>query len=238
MVRIAVCDDESEFAERVEKMILEECKRQGVAVEIAVYTDSGMLDYDIGEKKYFDMLFLDIEMPGIDGMKLAGRLKEFLPQALVSFITSHTGYAVKAFELSVFRYIPKSELAECLPLALSDGLRILSWKDKECYVVETARRIEKVPVSDILYLYKEKKYSVLVLETEEIQVRKSLGQVKMELNREEFLQIERGYLVNLFYVNKMVDGEVFLKNGVALPVSQSHRREVKEAIGNFFRRRL
>lgn len=76
-------------------------------------------------------------------------------------------------------------------------------------MVETARRIEKVPVSDILYLYKEKKYSVLVLEAEEIQVRKSLGQVKMELDREEFLQIERGYIVNLFHVNKMVDEKYF-----------------------------
>lgn len=238
MIRIAVCDDEPKFAEQVRGLVQRECGRQGAAAEIAVYTDSGMLYYDIQEKKYFDMLFLDIEMPDLNGMELAGRLKEHLPHALVSFITSHTKYAVKAFELSVFRYIPKTELETCLPLAVSDGLRLLSWKDRECYVVETARKVVKIPVGDIFYIYKDKKYSVLVLENEEVPVRKPLGQIMEELNREEFLLIERGYIVNLFHVKSMEDGEVFLQNGEALPVSRSREKEVKMIIGNFFRRRL
>lgn len=238
MVRIAVCDDDPQFAEQVRGLLQRECGRLGAAAEITVYTDSGMLDYDIQEKKYFDMLFLDIEMPEMNGMELAGRLKEFLPHALVSFITSHTRYAVKAFELSVFRYIPKAELEVCLPMAVSDGLRLLSWKDRECYVVETARKIVKIPVGDIYYIYKDKKYSVLVLEHEEIPVRRSLGQILTELHREEFLLIERGYIINLFHVTRMEDGKVFLQNGAALPVSQSREKEVKMTIGSFFRRRL
>ena len=100
MIRIAVCDDEPAFAERVKTLIEEECRALSVSSETVLYTDSGMLAYDIGEKRYFDMLFLDIEMPGLSGMELADLIKDSLPQSLVSFITSHTKYAVKSFELS------------------------------------------------------------------------------------------------------------------------------------------
>ena len=88
MIRIAVCDDEPAFAERVKTLIEEECRALSVSSETVLYTDSGMLAYDIGEKRYFDMLFLDIEMPGLSGMELADLIKDSLPQALVSFITS------------------------------------------------------------------------------------------------------------------------------------------------------
>lgn len=238
MIRIAVCDDELMAAELAKALIESECRELGISAEVALYTDSGMLAYDIGEKRYFDMLFLDIEMPGLTGMELADRLKESLPQALVSFITFHTKYAVKSFEHSIFRYIPKSEVDTCLPLAVDDGVRLLSWKVKECYVVETPRQIIKVAVSDILYIYKKQKYSVIVLPGEEIPVRKALGQLKEELNREEFVLIERGYLVNLYHVRKMEGTSVVLDEGTALPVSQNHVKEVRETISGFFRRHL
>lgn len=212
MVKIAVCDDEPAFAERVKMVIESECRELGVSSEVALYTDSGMLAYDIDEKRYFDMLFLDIEMPGLTGMELADRIKASLPQALVSFITSHTKYAVKSFELSIFRYIPKAEVESCLPMAVSDGMRLLSWKVKE--------------------------YSVMVLPGEEVPVRKALGQLKEELNREEFVMIERGYMVNLYHVRKMERSSVVLDEGSVLPVSQNHVKEVREAIAGFFRRHL
>ena len=238
LVRIAVCDDEPAFAERVKILIEAECRGLGVSAEVSLYTDSGMLAYDIGEKRYFDMLFLDIEMPGLSGMELADLIKDSLPQALVSFITSHTKYTVKSFELSIFRYIPKAEVENCLPMAVSDGIRLLSWKVKECYVVETPRQIIKVAVSDILYIYKKQKYSVMVLEDGEIPVRKALGQLKEELDREEFLMIERGYVINLYHVWKMEGTSVVLDNKTVLPVSQNHAKEVRETITGFFRRHL
>ena len=238
MIRIAVCDDEPAFAERVKTLIEAECRALSVSSETVLYTDSGMLAYDIGEKRYFDMLFLDIEMPGFSGMELADLIKDSLSQALVSFITSHTKYAVKSFELSIFRYIPKAEVESCLSMAVSDGIRLLSWKVKECYVVETPRQIMKVAMSDILYIYKKQKYSCLVLPGEEVPVRKALGQVKEELGREEFLTIERGYMINLYHVRKMEGTSVVMDDGTVLPVSQSHVKEVRETITGFFRRHL
>ena len=105
-------------------------------------------------------------------------------------------------------------------------------------MVETPRQIIKVAVSDILYIYKKQKYSVMVLEDGEIPVRKALGQLKEELDREEFLMIERGYVINLYHVWKMEGTSVVLDNKTVLPVSQNHAKEVRETITGFFRRHL
>ena len=123
MIRIAVCDDEQCFVEQIYTILSVQAKEISSALHISTYMDSGQLLYDVEDGAHFDLLFLDIEMPGTDGMSLAGAIRRSLPLALIVFITSHTKYAVKAFELSVFRYIPKPELAACLPLALKDACR-------------------------------------------------------------------------------------------------------------------
>lgn len=242
MIRIAVCDDEQCFVEQIHTILSEQAKEISSALHISTYTDSGQLLYDVEEGAHFDLLFLDIEMPGTDGMSLAGAIRRFLPLALIVFITSHTKYAVKAFELSVFRYIPKPELAACLPLALKDACRLLERNSNDTYVIESPRRVRKIAVDDILYIYKDQKYAVFVLENEELPVRRPLEQVLAELCGEErdggFLMVERGYIVNLFHVDKMEGNELFLDDGTTIPVSRRHQREVRESITSYWKARL
>lgn len=238
MIRFAVCDDQKEFTEKESCIIGQYCRDNGIAAEIKDYTDSRMLLYDIQENVHFDMILLDIEMPQLDGMELAALIREKLSQVMILFITSHTKYAIKAFELSVFRYIPKGEMDQSLPLALYDGLNLLSWKDRECYLIESPRKVQKVNVCDLIYIYKKQKYAILVTKEEEIPVRKSLNQVLSELRREEFLMIERGYIINLYYVMKIEGTEVLLRGGIRLPVGGSYQKEVRDKIAGFWRKRL
>ena len=223
MIRFAVCDDQQEFADKEKGIIDRYCRENGIAAEIQDYTDSKMLLYDIQEGAHFDLLLLDIEMPGLDGMELAGLIREKLSQAMMIFITSHTKYAIKAFELSVFRYIPKSEMEKSLPLALFDGLNLLSWQDRECYLIESPRKVQKINICDLIYIYKKQKYAILVLG---------------ELKREEFLMIERGFIINLYYVVKMEGSQVLLREGIRLPVGGSYQKEVRDKIASFWRKRL
>ncbi|PNV59502.1 DNA-binding response regulator [Clostridium sp. chh4-2] len=238
MIRFAVCDDQQEFTDKERQIIDKYCRDNGIAAEIRDYTDSKMLLYDIQENTHFDMLLLDIEMPQMNGMELASMIREKLPQAMILFVTSHTKYAIKAFELSVFRYIPKAEMDQSLPLALFDGLNMISWQDRECYLIESPRKVQKINICDLVYIYKKQKYAILVTKEEEIPVRKSLNQVLSELNREEFLMIERGFIINLYYVMKMEGAEVVLRGGIRLPVGGSYQKEVRDKIAGFWRKRL
>lgn len=245
MIHIAVCDDEPCFAEQIGHIIANRSRDISTALETSLYTSSGQLLYDVEEGAHFDLLFLDIEMPEKDGMSLAASLRSRLPLALIVFITSHTQYAVKAFELSVFRYIPKSEMEVCLPLALSDACRILRRNSSDTYVIESPRRIRKVAVEDIIYVYKQQKYAVMVAHGEETPVRRSLAQVLEELhkigtgrNAGCFLMVERGYIVNLLHVDKLEDEQIYLDNGTILPVSRSRLKETRESISRYWREML
>ena len=242
MIRIAVCDDEPCFTQQISHVIANHARDISPSPETVLYTSSGQLLYDVEEGAHFDLLLLDIEMPEKDGMSLAASLRRHLPLSLIIFITSHTQYAVKAYELSVFRYIPKSEMETCLPLALKDACRLLERNSNGTYVIESSRRVRKIAVDDILYIYKDQKYAVLVLENEELPVRRPLEQVLSELCGQErdsgFLMVERGYIVNLFHVDKMEDHELFLDNGTTVPVSRRHLREVRESITSYWRARL
>ena len=244
MIRIAVCDDERCFTEQIDHIIANHARDITPPPETVLYTSSGQLLYDVEEGAHFDLLLLDIEMPEKDGMSLAASLRRHLPLSLIIFITSHTQYAVKAYELSVFRYIPKSEMETCLPLALKDASRILKQSSSDTYIIESARRIQKLSAEDIIYVYKQQKYSVIAAKGGEIPVRKPLAQVLEELNTltaggtGSFLMVERGYIVNLFHVEKLEDEQIYLDNGSVLPVSRNRLKETREAITRYWRKML
>ena len=244
MIRIAVCDDERCFVEQMNHIITNHARDISQPPETSFYTSSSQLLYDVEEGAHFDLLLLDIEMPEKDGMSLAASLRRHLPLSLIIFITSHTQYAVKAYELSVFRYIPKSEMETCLPLALKDASRILKQSSSDTYIIESARRIQKLSAEDIIYVYKQQKYSVIAAKGGEIPVRKPLAQVLEELNTltaggtGSFLMVERGYIVNLFHVEKLEDEQIYLDNGSVLPVSRNRLKETREAITRYWRKML
>ena len=110
MLHIAICDDDK-TAVQAHKEITELCLRQCENVgEITIYTLSDNLLYDIVEDDFFfDLILLDIEMPGNTGMEIAKKIKPYLPNVKIIFITSHIEYAIDAFELSIFRYVPKDD---------------------------------------------------------------------------------------------------------------------------------
>ena len=120
MIYIAICDDNEKTVEILKKKVMEFLKKSNEFADITVYTQSENLQYDIQEGKYYDLILSDIEMPNIDGMNLAAYVKRYLPEVLIIFITSHLKYAVDAFELSIFRYIPKNSIGSRLPQALKE----------------------------------------------------------------------------------------------------------------------
>ncbi len=235
MIRIAVCDDE-ERAVSAHKRIAEDCLRLcGAVGEVLSYTDSRNLLYDIAEDRfYYDLILLDIEMPGSTGMELAQRIKPFLPEVRIIFITSHIEYAIDAFELSIFRYVPKSDLDRRLPGAVTDALRLILLEDGKVYTICTNSRLEKIPYRDIFYIERDGKYASITAAGGVSKVRRSLQQGYEELGAEEFLYIDRGCIVNMIHIMQLKDGQAVLKNGVSLPVSRSHLQGVKEQINAYW----
>ena len=235
MLHIAICDDDKAAVES-HKDITENClKNCGNIGKVEAYTSSDNLLYDITEDRFFfDLILLDIEMPGSTGMEIAEKIKPYLPNVKIIFITSHIEYAIDAFELSIFRYVPKSDMEKRLPAAIQDAIKLIALEDGKTYIIQTNSRLEKIPYRDIYYIERDGKNASIAAAGGISKVRKSLQQVYSELGADEFIFIDRGCIANMIQIMQIKDGMAVLKNGESLPISRSHLPEVKEQINHYW----
>ena len=236
LIRIAICDDEREAVIQHEDIVKSSLQSCSIGYEIITYTQSSNLLFDITDDHFFyDLILLDIEMPGITGMELSKKIKLYLPNIKIIFITSHIEYAIDAYELSVFRYVPKSDLTDRLTAAVTDAAKLIELEAGKEYIIQASGRMEKIPYKDIFYIRRDGgKNSMLVSGMGISKVRKSLQQIFAELDTSEFIFIDRGCIVNIIQIMKISDGMAYLKNGEKLPVSRSHLQEVKQQVNRFW----
>lgn len=231
VLKIAVCDDEESsvsLSETYTRQCLEACSAAG---EVTCYTRSQNLLCDITEDGFhYDLILLDIEMPETDGMELAEKIKPFLPDVKIIFITSHLEYAIDAYELSIFRYVPKNDIEKRLTAAITDAVRLLLIEEGEFYTIKNGSSMEKIPYHEIYYIMKDGKNSVFHTSRGISKVRKSLQQVYDELAAEEFIFTDRGCIANMVHIMQFKKQSLVLKNQEELPVSRSHVQEVREQI--------
>ena len=235
MIQIAICDDETGAVALHEEMVRKSLQELGVGSKIRTYTRSSNLLCDIADDHFFfDLILLDIEMPESSGMEMAGKIRPFLPDVKIIFITSHIEYAIDAFELSVFRYVPKDDVEKRLPNAVRDAAKLIMLEEGKVYNIQTSSRLEKIPYKDIFYIQRDGKNAMITAGNGVYKVRKSLQQVFEELSAEEFIYIDRGCIVNLIYIMQVKDSMAVLKNGMSLPVSRSHLQQVKGQINSYW----
>lgn len=239
MIRMAICDDQEQAVALHGQIARKALAQLGVGCEITPYTQSANLLWDISDDHFFyDLILLDIEMPGLNGMEMAGRIREFLPKVRIIFVTSHMQYAIDAFELSIFRYVPKGELEERLAAAVTDAAKLIQLENQGTYTIHTNSRLERIPLGDICCVRREGRGAAIVTSRGVSRVRKSLQQVYGELSAPEFIFIDRGCIVNILQVMKVSGGVALLKSGEQLPISRAHLQQVKEQINRFWGERI
>lgn len=235
VIKIAICDDEEKAVALHEQIVKDSLQACSIGYEITTYTQSRNLLYDITDDEFFyDLILLDIEMPGISGMEIPIQIKGFLPNVRIIFVTSHTEYAIDAFELSIFRYVQKNNLKIKLTNAVTDAAKLIELEAGQEYTIQTTKRMEKIPYKDIYYIQRDGKNASIVSSAGTSKVRKSLQQVFDELNTSEFIFIDRGYIINIIQIMKISGNMAVLKNGEQLPISRSHLQEVKRQINQFW----
>lgn len=227
-MRIAVCDDEELF--RIEfKSVLDKVL---INAEYDIDTFSGGSSlYEAFIKEPFDLVFLDIEMPGIDGITLAKRLRALSENVHIVFLTSHIEYALEGYEVNALRYLVKpvdiNKLGEVLKYIQdkkNNSRQIMIKQEGEDIVID---------LSDVIYIESMDKNVRIVTSKKEYITRYNISDYEEELKNNGFFRIHRSYLISLSKVKKIVKNDVVMDGDSSLPVSRSNVKALKEALYSY-----
>jgi len=188
----------------------------------------------------YDVIFLDIQMPGLSGVQLAEVLSGLTRPPSIIFVTAHSEHAVKAFEVKATDYLVKPVELDRLKQAIQrlEPVAEQAPARVERIPVEKAGKKLLVSVEDILYVMAKDDYSYLYTETDRYLSTISLAQLEAKLEPVGFFRIHRRYLVNLSRVKEVVPmygGTLLLTLADAaatqIPVSRRRVPALKKALG-------
>lgn len=235
MIHIGICDDNAEMGEKMNQVLEKCCEEIEIACKKSVFSNSKALLYEIEDKTYFDLFLLDIEMPEMDGIDLAGRIKKYLPDALLIFVTSYEKYVYESFKVQPYRFIPKREVDDMLPAAVRDALLLIAGQEGKYLVIENQRVLERIPVKHIAYIWHRGKYAYIERTDGSVaKVRKTLKQVYGELPAGDFVWADRGCILNISKITKITGEVIVLANGARIDVNKDRLIDLKNQVREYW----
>ncbi len=206
-MRILICDDDLLVHEQLKKYIQDFFRNNDLKCPNIVSYDSGeVLLADKGQK---DIVFLDVEMPGISGIFTGKELKKQNTDMIIFIITSYIEYLDEAMRFHVFRYLTKPIDKQRLFRNLKDAIRLYHNLTAKL-PVETKKGVSCVPISDIIYVEaKDRKVIVHTLNTAFESVH-NIQYWAETLTNPCFFQSHRSYIVNMQYVNSFDHTLIYL----------------------------
>ena len=227
-MRIAICDDEREQLRNTREQIEQQYKSLDMLVETYERGADLLADFD---RIPYDLVVLDIEMPECDGISVARALRAKSDQVAIVFLTSHVEYALKGYEVQALRYLTKPLSGEKLAEVIS-YLTEQQKKEKKL-LVRTEEDTVAVRISDILYLEAQNQNIRIVTRQNVYQQRYNLRDYEKELSAYHFVRAHRSYLVNLSYISRISNRQIWMDNGENLPLSRTREKQVRELLQNY-----
>lgn len=234
MIRIAICDDEKEAMRKNAIKVNKYLKEMKKYPDVKLYSSAENLEYDIKEGKVYDLMLMDIEMPGKSGMDIAKMVKERSVETLIIFITSHSEYAMDSYELSVFRYILKENIDNKLLDAIRDAVKCIELQRDRMYIINMPTRYERIPYENIFYIRREGKNAYFITNNGKRQIRKAICKIYSELDKKQFTYVDRGCIVNIKHVMRMENDEVVMRNGDVLIVSKKRAQDLRRTLNRYW----
>lgn len=230
-IRVFICEDKPEHAEQLEKILK---KLQGeIRLTVVSYTSARnllleMMNPEHGPALPPDVVFLDVEMPDMDGITLGKKVRELVPECFLIFTTAYAEYAIKGYEAQAFRYLLKPMSEEMIRQVMRHIQEHLRQKKK--LLIKSSDREQILSLQDVIYLSAEDKYTILYTKEGHFIDRRALSEYEEQLQMYGFYRIHRKYIVNAYYHKAIQKGRVALSTGTELPISRRRAGNYHRAI--------
>lgn len=221
-MKMAICDDREDDRNAL-KALLETC---GHDFEIKEYGSGEELYADMGYIRECGIVFLDINMEGMDGLEAARKIKAECPKVHIVLVTAYMNYALDGYKVKASRFLLKDDLEQTLQECVDDILKEIRQEERVvefCFVEGNVR----LKVDDIIYIETSKHKNVFYTQGQTFSIYKKMDELEEDLKGMGFVRIHQSFLINMKYIEKISSYVMILTTGKEISVPKSRYQEVK-----------
>ena len=226
MIRFAIVDDDLIYLEYLKKET-EHCL-ENVEYEIKMYPSFKDLLADTTYLNHLDILISDIELEFENGIKKAKELKEKKQNLCIIFVSGFIQYVMDVYDVDHIYFILKDQLKVRLGNAISNSLKYIKNRRQKDLVIKWQNEVKIIPIEDVVYIEREGRKCHVHVKNEEYSTYVPFQNIAEQLGDFFFLRTHYSYVVNLSEICSFQRNEVFLKNGMKIPVSRSYEKKAKK----------
>lgn len=230
MLFVGICDDDKMFCEETDRLLLQIQEICGEELETEIFTDGEQLCMYFQQGKRMDLLLLDIEMEGLNGVQIGKIIRDTLENQdlQIVYVSSKESYAMQLFSVRPLDFVVKPVTYEKLNQIIQKTQHLLK-HDNGMLCLEKMRQKYYIKIRSILYIeVYNRKVSIHTLHgIEEFYGR--LSEIKKQVEKFRFIQINRSVLVNYDMLLSYSVHSVILENGDELDISRTRKESVEDA---------
>lgn len=234
MIEIAICDDDTTFFREIETILKKQNPFGGKYNLTFFQSGTALLK---NTKIHLDLIFLDIQMPKLDGIKTAKFLREQGSTAVLVFLTAVAIPSTETFKVSPFRYLvkplTKANLSEDLPEIFDEVI-----KRYQILLIKCGEKLHEMKISAILYLTINHKSIDIVTDNGCFTTKETMRELEQKLSPFGFAHSHKSYLVNLNRVSALQRLSVTMENGEELPISQPKAVSFRKSFTEYAERKV
>lgn len=242
MINICICDDDEKYSSKLEEYIT---KYLGQVLHIDYNIDifqsgDALISNITANACNYQLLFLDIEMDGLNGIEVATYIRKYDKCALIIYVTSYDKYTIESFSVSPFRYLLKpiqiEQFEDILTLAVNEIMLANQ------YLFFKFQNIQYQVKYENIISIQSQGGRIITMETntkkEKYSFYGKIKELEKQLNPIVFIKINAGVFVNFHFIHIISGLEIHMENGEIYTISRSRNKEVKQAYNAFLKRKL
>ena len=231
MIKIAIVEDEVLYADQLQEYLKKYEEEYRETFEISVFQDGDQIDHHY--KAEYDVILMDVEMRFMDGMSAAEEIRKMDTEVVIIFITNMPQYAVRGYEVDALDYVLKPITYFAFAQRLNRAIERIKKRTKRVISVNIKGSQIRMPIESVYYIESQGHTLIFHGVNGEVEAPGTMKEIQEKLRDEHFFRGNKGYLINLAHVDRVVEGCAVVA-GEELVLSRGRRKEFMEALAGYW----